>query len=400
MGIPSKTFCLLVLQFVASGGLTCLLAAEPIYSSAISGSVWNDTNRDGLQETGEPVFTNAIVYLVDVDPQITIATNYTDAAGKYAFTNVTSGSYRIHFSVTPEFGITTPDAGDDNYDSDVITYSFFSPSAGTATFDFVGDPITNISAGFVVYTPGIHISVQAGQAQSGQPLFVTNGTWVPFTYVVSNTGDIALSSISIYDYKLDAFVGEITCPFTLPNTFASSFLFSSLRHITSSETNTIEVIGIAVNPLFCNQIDNLSPAITYTQSVIMVVSGAGDTDGDQIPNAWEIRHQLNPLESNSPEANADGDWMTDYEEYLADTDPTNAASFFITTELTAEAVSLTVPTSSVDRVYGIYSTETLMDDPQYWASIAQEQTGTGAAITFTITNDSPGASFRTGVRLP
>jgi len=385
----------------AVGVFAYLLSNGPTLASVISGIVWNDSNMDGIRDPGEPAFTNATVYLSDAAPQFIIATNYTDAGGAYTFTGIASGSYRIYVSVPPSFGITIANAGsDDVIDSDIVTYSFSTQAGGTAPFDYTGTPITDIDAGFVPFAPEIHIIARAGNARNGNTLFVTNGAVVPFTYVVSNSGNIALSDILVYDNNLDVSIGNISCPLTLPSVTDHSYTFSSVRTINISETNTIEVTGFAVNPLFCNQIIELNPASTTTQTVVIVVSDVGDTDGDSIPNAWEIHYQLNPLESNAPDANADSDWMTDWEEYLADTDPTNAASYFFTADVAADSGFVTIPTTSIDRVYSVYTVSTLMENPQYWSHVAPEQTGTGSAITFVITNENTDASYRTGVRLP
>jgi hypothetical protein len=114
-----------------------------------------------------------------------------------------------------------------------------------------------------------------------------------------------------------------------------------------------------------------------------------DGDGDGIPDDWENVHGLNPAVSNSPTANADSDWMTDYEEYVADTDPTNGASFFRPMD----------PTSP-SRLYGVHWNTNLMETPQVWTLMPPERAGNGSAQVFTITNDGPVRYYRTGVHLP
>lgn len=53
------------------------------------------------------------------------------------------------------------------------------------------------------------------------------------------------------------------------------------------------------------------------------LAAAADSDGDGIPDAWELRHVGN-LTTMTATSNADGDLATDLEEYLADTDPLTA----------------------------------------------------------------------------
>jgi len=63
---------------------------------------------------------------------------------------------------------------------------------------------------------------------------------------------------------------------------------------------------ISLTGPFSLQVDNLSPGV--------------DSDGDGIPDAWEILH-AGHLTTLSASGDFDGDGQTDLEEYLADTDP-------------------------------------------------------------------------------
>jgi transcription elongation factor Elf1 len=51
-----------------------------------------------------------------------------------------------------------------------------------------------------------------------------------------------------------------------------------------------------------------------------------DADGDGMPDDWELDHGLNPDNPNDAEDDSDYDYLTNLEEYLADTDPTNPDS--------------------------------------------------------------------------
>ncbi|HXJ60938.1 MAG TPA: lamin tail domain-containing protein [Verrucomicrobiae bacterium] len=54
-------------------------------------------------------------------------------------------------------------------------------------------------------------------------------------------------------------------------------------------------------------------------------SNAGDADGDGLPNDWEQHYLLNPLLAEDAQFDSDGDGMTNLEEFLAGTDPTDSA---------------------------------------------------------------------------
>lgn len=128
-----------------------------------------------------------------------------------------------------------------------------------------------------------------------------------------------------------------------------------------------------------------------------------DEDGDGIPDEWENGHGLSASISNAPTADSDGDGRPDLEEYWADTHPTNGASHFpmvVVTNPPLGTMVLMVEPTSTARVYGIRWTTNLLSNPQIWTLIPPEKTGTGSAVSFTVTNDAPGRIYRTGVRLP
>ncbi len=52
-----------------------------------------------------------------------------------------------------------------------------------------------------------------------------------------------------------------------------------------------------------------------------------DSDGDGIPDVWEIKYGLNPFDPSDAQLDMDGDGFTNLEEYLAGTDPTNPEDF-------------------------------------------------------------------------
>lgn len=53
---------------------------------------------------------------------------------------------------------------------------------------------------------------------------------------------------------------------------------------------------------------------------------AGDSDGDGLPDAWEIRYGMDPFDASGTDNDPDADGLTNLEEYLARTYPNNPDS--------------------------------------------------------------------------
>jgi hypothetical protein len=91
---------------------------------------------------------------------------------------------------------------------------------------------------------------------------------------------------------------------------------------------------------------------------------AFDTDGDGLPDGWELAHGLNP-DLPDAAADADGDGPNNLEEYLAGTDPQDSANFFGLT-ITPETGAIRLAFfAAAGRAYRIESCEDPASGP--WA---------------------------------
>ena len=129
-------------------------------NGSIGDYVWNDINKNGIQEAGEPGITGVTVRLINATTNTVVATTATDANGKYIFNDVPAGSYAVEF-VTPAGYTVTTKLGTDplalNTDSDL-------------------DPVTGRSATF---------SLAAGQRTA----FVDAGLWLTTSPGPGKIGD-------------------------------------------------------------------------------------------------------------------------------------------------------------------------------------------------------------------
>lgn len=121
-------------------------------NGSIGDYVWNDINRNGVQQAGEPGITGVTVRLINATTNTVIATTSTDATGKYIFNDLAAGNYRVEF-VTPAGYTTTTrlntDVTTSGIDSDV------DPATGrTAVITLAaGQRITTVDAGYWLTTP-------------------------------------------------------------------------------------------------------------------------------------------------------------------------------------------------------------------------------------------------------
>jgi hypothetical protein len=111
---------------LAPGDNNDTLDAGLYLPASLGNRVWNDLDRDGVQDAGEAGVANVLVTLLDGagDPILDDANNpittTTAPDGSYLFTGLAPGTYSVGFSNFPAgFGLTLNDIGDDALDSDV-----------------------------------------------------------------------------------------------------------------------------------------------------------------------------------------------------------------------------------------------------------------------------------------
>ena len=251
----------------ANGNMTVDFGLRTTLTASLGDFVWSDTNKDGIQDAGEPGLAGVKVYLFQNG--VVIASTVTDANGKYAFTNLTPGvEYVVGADKLPGYTFSPPGAGPNRAtDSNAnVTTGWSSPvvlapGENNPTIDFgmfppaAGQPIQLVKTLFEGSSNG------AGCAAAKTKLIVVDktGTGIDVTYCfkVTNPGPAHMTNVKITDNKLDlgtnaqvlsiGTLTQVAGSGTLPLAPGASITFFRTTKIIGSLTNVATVEGTPSN---------------------------------------------------------------------------------------------------------------------------------------------------------
>jgi hypothetical protein len=114
-----------------------------------------------------------------------------------------------------------------------------------------------------------------------------------------------------------------------------------------------------------------------------------DSDDDLMPDGWEVSNGFDPLDNSDANEDADGDGCTNYEEYVASTDPRDPASFFavVNIEKVADPLEVEITWKSVDgKYYAVYYSDDELGGAMSW-TLAEDDVPASGTGTNTWTDD-------------
>lgn len=139
-------------------------------TGSIGDFIWNDSNHNGLQDSGETGIAGVVVHLHDASDGHIVETVGSLDDGSYTFPSVSPGDYQVSFQFPIGFIISPIHRGDANFDSDANENTGY-----TSTFTLhTHETITNIDAGAYSLNGSIGDFIwndlnQNGLQDSGEP---------------------------------------------------------------------------------------------------------------------------------------------------------------------------------------------------------------------------------------
>ncbi|MCX6358661.1 MAG: carboxypeptidase regulatory-like domain-containing protein [Armatimonadetes bacterium] len=133
------------LREVPAGGSITILDAGLVRVAALGDRVWVDANRNGTQDTDEVGLAGVAVRLMDADG-VVLAADTTGTDGRYLFSDLAPGVYKVAFTAPAGYTFTAQAAGTDpEADSDADTATGISGSVTLVS----GESVTSVDAGLI-----------------------------------------------------------------------------------------------------------------------------------------------------------------------------------------------------------------------------------------------------------
>lgn len=172
--------------------------------SAITGRVWNDTNQNGIEDSGETGAANVELKLRfdSTSSGIGFQSVLTDSNGNYQFDNLVADNYVLFFSVPKAAVLTEANIGnDDTRDSDIVRSSF--PSLDLALTE--GETKANTDIGFIPLSAQSPLTKLLAKGQRVVDIELSTDNRLSILSTTSTTTIVDRQSLTTYQSYLEIF---------------------------------------------------------------------------------------------------------------------------------------------------------------------------------------------------
>jgi hypothetical protein len=236
-------------------------------------------------------------------------------------------------------------------------------------------------------TPAFHL---AGNA------FGTLYAYVAYCDIQGGTNNANLGS----DGVLVGGPGNINLDPLFANAAATNFHLTAGSPCIDAGTNLAGIVPFDFDGIPRPLDGNATNGPAFDLGAYEFLLATADSNGDGIPDGWCQRFGFNPVAASIATDDPDLDGFDNSGEYAADTNPTNALSYFH-----IETISSTLPVtvsfaSSTNRLYTLFSSTNVNNGS--WTNVPGQQDirATSGVTELKDTNAAPENFYRLGVRVP
>ena len=329
--------------------------------------VWNDTDQDGIQDVGETGMTNVAVKLYSVAGATTnlVASTTTDASGNYSL-QAAPGNYVLRVDAPDGYAFSPKQAsgGTAETDSDFGTNH---PYSELLTI-FSGDYLLNLDAG-LYYAPTLSVITSfRAYAEGGRVIVAweTAAEYDTIGYWIDHLEDGTWVRLNPEEPVWSEMTGR-PAAYTLPDPGTAP-----------GGTYTWRIV----------EIEDGGAENVYGPYTVTVDGAAADFDAWVAGVAWDGAVA-------GRDDDPDGDGLSNFEEFLARTDPLNANSVLKITGIRPVANGIEIRWASVaGRAYAVEHTATLGGA---WLPVKSGLVAEGTESRFTLPG-ADGGFFRVVVK--
>ncbi len=240
--------------------------------ASIGDKVWNDLNKNGIQEQGESGVAGVEVKLYDCGNNF-ISSTITDNNGNYLFDNLTPGDYYVKFILPNDYHFTPKDQGNDDAldsDADITT--------GTTTCTTLIANENDLTWDAGVYYEAPQVESDLSLTKSVDNPTPNNGDNINFTLTLTNNGPADASGVQVTDILPNGL--DFISYSTSSGSYNSNTGIWTVGNINGGSTATL-IITVKVNVQnTSNNLVDLGIASTFNVFVLQdLTQPSSDTQG-------------------------------------------------------------------------------------------------------------------------